>query len=207
MASTVVHTDEAEGASGSHSHDALRRAVLRKFKHADYDSQDLDRTPMYRHTANKINELLRSHNITWEPRRWQVGITLDLIQGRDVILKAGTGSGKSLCFQLLSLLYPASVVLVVCPLLALMEDQANRARELGIDAVQVSAETIASDRQLLDKVRDGHYSMVFMAAEFTDPMHEGWRKLVREDNEGRATAFVRGLRAIVIDEVHLVYEW
>ena len=44
--------------------------------------------------------------------------------GRDVFVLSGTGTGKSICFQLPSLLAPSpSVVIVVSPLISLMRDQ------------------------------------------------------------------------------------
>ena len=44
--------------------------------------------------------------------------------GRDVFVLSGTGTGKSICFQIPALLAPApSVVIVVSPLISLMRDQ------------------------------------------------------------------------------------
>ena len=46
--------------------------------------------------------------------------------GKDTMVRAGTGAGKSLCYQGLTLLRPGATVLVVSPLIALMEDQVLR---------------------------------------------------------------------------------
>ncbi|TMC17592.1 MAG: DEAD/DEAH box helicase [Chloroflexi bacterium] len=61
----------------------------------------------------------------WEtrPRTWQGQVMDCVIQGRDVLVRAGTGAGKSLCFQALALLRPGAIVLVVSPLVGLMENQ------------------------------------------------------------------------------------
>jgi superfamily II DNA helicase RecQ len=57
---------------------------------------------------------------------WQIiAIKNILIHQRDTIVIAGTGSGKSLIFQSLQFATPDAIVLVVSPLIALMENQAN----------------------------------------------------------------------------------
>ena len=49
-----------------------------------------------------------------------------------------TGAGKSLCYQLPALLLPGRTV-VVSPLIALMKDQCDKLRELGVAAVQLNS--------------------------------------------------------------------
>lgn len=68
--------------------------------------------------AEKITEKWKNR-----PRTWQ-GQAMDcVIKGRDVMVRAGTGAGKSLCFQALALLRPGATVLVISPLVGLMENQ------------------------------------------------------------------------------------
>jgi len=62
-----------------------------------------------------------------------------------------TGSGKSMCF-LLTLFARAGIVLVVSPLLELMDDQVRSAKELGINAVQISEQTIKENPDLIKSV-------------------------------------------------------
>jgi superfamily II DNA helicase RecQ len=98
---------------------------------------------------------------------WQAAVGAEILAGRDVVVKAQTGSGKSLCYQALAIMHPEECILVICPLLALMADQVRSAQSLGINAVQLSADTMREDPNLLNKVRDGGYTMVLIAAEFT----------------------------------------
>jgi ATP-dependent helicase YprA (DUF1998 family) len=57
------------------------------------------------------------------PRQWQRHAIQALRAGRDVFIKAGTGSGKSLPYQAMAVSSDSAIVLVVCPTVALMHDQ------------------------------------------------------------------------------------
>jgi len=58
-----------------------------------------------------------------KPFVWQLEIAEAVLQGEDVIVDVGTGSGKTLCFALPLLKDETYMVLVVSPLTALMVDQ------------------------------------------------------------------------------------
>jgi ATP-dependent DNA helicase RecQ len=122
-------------------------------------------------------------------------------------VSAQTGSGKSMCYFGLPITSPDSCVLVICPLLALMADQVRSAEKLGIRAVHLCAETIRADAEIINAVRRGEFSMVFVTAEFTSMANHSWKLLVSEDKKGRLPNFSSKLQYIVIDEVHLVHEW
>jgi superfamily II DNA helicase RecQ len=73
-----------------------------------------------------INEL--SLRISYEypgvhPREWQLNAMEAVLQGSDIIQIAATGSGKSLVFQGLCFALPTGVVMVVCPIKAMMAHQ------------------------------------------------------------------------------------
>jgi len=55
--------------------------------------------------------------------QWQKNIYRAIIEGHDAVVSAGTGSGKSILFQAMSLLYPKGIVLVISPLKSLIDDQ------------------------------------------------------------------------------------
>ena len=64
-----------------------------------------------------------------EIRDWQQRVYDNLLDGKDVMVRAKTGSGKSLGFQGMALSKPNAIVLVVSPLIALMNDQVRTLRD------------------------------------------------------------------------------
>ena len=57
------------------------------------------------------------------PYPWQAHAMQTLLEGHDVIIRAGTASGKSLCYQAMALAHPKAIVLVISPLVMLMREQ------------------------------------------------------------------------------------
>lgn len=58
------------------------------------------------------------------PKPWQVSAIINMVhRKKDVVISAGTGSGKSLPYQLIPLIRERVIVLVVSPTIALMTDQ------------------------------------------------------------------------------------
>ncbi|KAJ7190673.1 hypothetical protein GGX14DRAFT_579662 [Mycena pura] len=64
------------------------------------------------------------------------------MQGRDVVLDIGTGSGKSLCFDLPVLQNVEGIVLVVSPLSALVLEQAAAS---PLESIAICKETLTSE--------------------------------------------------------------
>lgn len=56
------------------------------------------------------------------PHEWQQKVFEVVLAGEDVLLSAGTGSGKCILFQGLCLSY-SMIVLVISPLIGLIDDQ------------------------------------------------------------------------------------
>jgi superfamily II DNA helicase RecQ len=90
----------------------------------------------------------------------------DLFQHRRILCIQPTGHGKSLLYQLPSLMLEG-MTLVISPLLALVRDQHNQLR----DRFQVAATAINSDQtieendQIKEQVRQGAYKILFIAPE------------------------------------------
>ena len=102
------------------------------------------------------------------PRDFQLDTAVALWRNRDVVLVAGTGSGKTLPFVMPCFLSKHVVVVIVSPLNALQDDQvrrsfcrdftndnilqARRFREWGLHATTINATALSNNKCLL-KVR------------------------------------------------------
>lgn len=118
-----------------------------------------------------------------------------LMAGRSAAAIFPTGSGKSLCYQLPSLLLPG-LTLVVSPLLALMKDQIDALRQRGIEAERLDSSLAEEDyRRVTDDIRSGRVKLLFVAPE-------------RLGNE-RFLSLIQGQRIslLAIDEAHCISAW
>jgi ATP-dependent DNA helicase RecQ len=66
-------------------------------------------------------------------RPMQEEIVLSVLEGNDTLALLPTGGGKSVCFQVPALMRPG-LCLVITPLIALMKDQVQHLRKIGIAA-------------------------------------------------------------------------
>src|SRR5215813_430182 len=133
-------------------------------------------------------------------RPGQAEVIADVLSGRPVVAVMPTGAGKSLCYQLPAVVLAerGHVTLVISPLIALMKDQVDALRALGIPAVALTSAADADEqREMLEGIRAGIYTLIYVAPErFRSP---------RFVDALRATAGRLGL--IAIDEAHCISEW
>ena len=88
-----------------------------------------------------------------------------ILQGRDSLTVLPTGGGKSLCYQIPAL-SSSGLVIVVCPLVALMKDQVDGLLECGISAAAVhSGMSADTKRMVFDKIARRELRLLYMAPE------------------------------------------
>src|SRR6201996_5148493 len=85
----------------------------------------------------------------------QAEIIQHVTEGGNAFVLMPTGGGKSLCYQIPSLLREG-VGIVVSPLIALMQDQVDALTQLGIRAAAInSSMTPGHIRETAEKIRGG----------------------------------------------------
>jgi|SRR3981189_1426296 len=80
-------------------------------------------TPLSSATSEFIQ--LVDNRFSVSTRQWQAHAMQALLEGNNVLVRAGTGSGKSLIFEAMTLSKRDAVVLVVSPIIALMNSQVD----------------------------------------------------------------------------------
>lgn len=121
-----------------------------------------------------------------------------LLQGDDVFVLMPTGGGKSLCYQLPSLIMPGTAI-VVSPLIALMKNQVDAMRNFSEDNGVAHFLNSSLNRAAIDAVKDditsGRTKLLYVAPE----------QLTKEEN----IEFLKSVNIsfYAIDEAHCISEW
>jgi ATP-dependent DNA helicase RecQ len=133
-------------------------------------------------------------------REGQMDIIERVLRREDVIGLLPTGAGKSITFQLPALLSPG-LSLVIDPLKSLMQDQAENLVQSGVmDSIQINSDTPPRERSKIEwQFSRGEFRLVFISPE---------RLQIRDFRDRLwATAGMRPVAFVVIDEAHCVSEW
>lgn len=132
--------------------------------------------------------------------KWQTLAAAHVLLGRDLFVVTATGTGKSFCWQS-ALIAHDGIVLVVCPLISLMQDQVAGSARLGLRAAAVYADALLKNPELITDICNGIYSVVFVAPELCVPGNKDWIRITAD------SIFRSKLMVVVIDEAHLVHSW
>ncbi|MBF0305159.1 MAG: DNA helicase RecQ, partial [Alphaproteobacteria bacterium] len=128
-------------------------------------------------------------------RGQQAEIVDHVVAGGDALVLMPTGGGKSLCFQIPGLCRPG-VGVVVSPLIALMQDQVESLRQLGVRAAALNSSLAWRDAQAVERaMRAGGLDLVYVAPERL--LTESFLSLLDECE----------IALFAIDEAHCVSQW
>ncbi|GAA4977848.1 DNA helicase RecQ [Actinoplanes utahensis] len=128
--------------------------------------------------------------------RGQQGDIVDhVIAGGDALVLMPTGGGKSLCYQIPALVRPGTGV-VISPLIALMQDQVDALRALGVRANFLNSSQELEERRLVEaEFVAGELDLLYVA-----PEGLGTAGVQRLLDRGKISLFA-------IDEAHCVAQW
>ncbi len=151
--------------------------------------------------------MLKDVNLTQQLKRYfgfdkfkgdQEAIVRNLLEGNDTFVLMPTGGGKSLCYQLPSLIMEGTAI-VVSPLIALMKNQVDvinaMSEEDGVAHYLNSSLNKAAIDQVKADILSGHTKLLYVAPE----------SLNKDEN----VEFLRSVKIsfYAIDEAHCISEW
>lgn len=149
----------------------------------------------YTHAMQKPLDILKATYGYDSFRGEQAAIIDHVVAGNNAFVLMPTGGGKSLCYQIPSLCREG-VGIIVSPLIALMYDQVEALRQLGVKAAFInSAMEPAEIDAVKAQIRAGELDMVYVAPE----------RLLMEDTLRLLDESPIALFAI--DEAHCVSQW
>ncbi len=125
----------------------------------------------------------------------QAEIIEHVISGKNAFVLMPTGGGKSLCYQIPALCRPG-VGIVISPLIALMQDQVDALKQLGIKAAAInSSMSGAAIERTKSQIRASELDLVYVAPE----------RLLMADF--LALLHDSPVALFAIDEAHCVSQW
>jgi len=143
----------------------------------------------------QLKELLKLHYGFSSFRPGQEKVIDNVLAEKSSVVIMPTGGGKSLCYQLPALVLDG-VTMVISPLIALMKDQVDSLKKIGIPATFINSSlSQAETSQRLEEVKSGSYKLLYIAPE---------RFYSQE--------FVKALASIkvslfAVDEAHCISQW
>ncbi|WP_297521673.1 DNA helicase RecQ [uncultured Clostridium sp.] len=128
-------------------------------------------------------------------KQGQYEVINSILKGNDTFCILPTGGGKSICYQIPAILFEG-LTIVISPLVSLMKDQVDSAREIGISADYInSALTLEESDSILEKIKNEEIKLLYITPERLE-----------------SSFFVSKLKHInisqvAVDEAHCVSMW
>lgn len=129
----------------------------------------------------------------------QESVIEHVTRGGDALVLMPTGGGKSLCYQIPALCRDG-LCIVISPLIALMQDQVDALKQLGVSAAFLNSSLDAeAAREVLWQSRRGELKLLYVAPERL--MTESFLNLLERLQQDT------GIALFAIDEAHCVSQW
>lgn len=130
-----------------------------------------------------------------EFRAQQLEVIESILEEKDTLTLFPTGGGKSICFQVPTLMQDG-ICVVVSPLISLMEDQVNSLQQKNIKAMAITGGISYADLDRnLDNCIFGNYKFLYLSPERLQ------QELVRERLKQMNVSL------IAVDEAHCISQW
>ena len=145
---------------------------------------------------SKAKQILKQYWGFDQFRDPQEAIINDVLAGKNVLALLPTGSGKSVCFQVPTLVHENGICIVISPLIALMDDQVVSLQKKGIKAIALTGSIRQDDIiRYFDNLQHGDTHFLYISPErLQNPfIQEKIKQLT--------------VSLIAIDEAHCISEW
>lgn len=145
--------------------------------------------------TDQLHSILKQYWGYTSFRPLQEDIILSALNGNDTLALLPTGGGKSICFQV-PVMANEGMGIVISPLIALMADQVQNLKKLGIPALALTSGLSQREIDLgLDNCMNGHYKFLYISPERlqTDMVRERIKRMK--------------VNLLVVDEAHCISQW
>lgn len=128
-------------------------------------------------------------------RPMQDEIIFSLLDGKDAFVLMPTGGGKSMCYQVPSIMREGTGI-IVSPLISLMKDQVDALKRCGVQAAYYNSSLkMGESKEVLDRLEAGELDLLYVAPE----------RLLTKTFLKRLESIKISL--IAVDEAHCVSQW
>lgn len=147
------------------------------------------------HMLENARQLLQEYFGYDSFREGQETIINYVLDNKPSLCVMPTGGGKSLCYQIPSLLLEGTTI-VISPLISLMKDQVDTLLQAGIPATFINSTLTAEEvRETMEEVQNGQYRLLYIAPErLESPSFLNQLKKVK-------------VPLIAVDEAHCISQW
>eukprot|EP01084_Bolivina_argentea_P213617 362742_1 len=146
--------------------------------------------------SNKSHAILKNYFNYSTFRANQLDIITNTINGGDSLVVMGTGSGKSLCYQIPALISHKPAI-VISPLLSLIQNQVSGLLSNGISAISFTSASNSTHGDYVDAFVNKKYSIIYLTPEGLESKLYWIKQLYTH----------HGISCFAVDEAHCISEW